>query len=273
MCELHELPMKTLCEHFDQPHQLPIRGQERRWLATLSQHNLSTSVGQGRVYETGPKQAPTVLLIHGWGGYAGMFAPLANQLVSRGYRVVVPDLLGHGEAASVGARHFGAQRIWLTQILHKLGPCQHVVGHSLGGLLATLLPVSAGRRSTTLLGAPQSLTHAFQHFVDQLPLSTSTGLANRLAGWYCAEHDLPIDCLPHHSGGYAEHVLFVHGSKDHRFSSDQARANHSRCPLPRQQKQLLIGEHLGHLGILYHDEIHHTICTFIDHAQESSHAM
>ncbi|HHQ6539152.1 TPA: alpha/beta hydrolase [Serratia fonticola] len=267
--------IEALCGYFDQPRHLPIRGRERRWLETLTLHHFDTPAGRGRLYESGPKDAPAILLVHGWGGYTGMFALLASHLKTRGYRVVLPDLLGHGDASPDCARHFGAQLTWLKRLLYEVGPCQHVIGHSLGGLLATLLHAmpSSPFRSTTLLGSPQSLTHAFQHFVAQIQHPTPPGIAEKLARWYCTEHALPSFCMTHHGRSFTQHALFIHGGNDHRFDSRQAHASHQACTLPAEQKQLIIYDRLGHLGILYSTEIHHTICTFIDHAQESEYAM
>lgn len=267
--------IEELCGYFDQPRHLPIRGRERCWLETLNLHHFDTPVGRGRLYESGPKGAPAILLIHGWGGYTGMFAPLASHLVTCGYRVVLPDLLGHGDTSSDCECHFGAQLTWLKRLLSEVGPCQHVIGHSLGGVLATLLHVtpSSPFRSATLLGAPQSLTHAFQHFVDQTQLPTPPDMAEKLARWYCTRHALPSFCMAHHGRSFTQHALFIHGGKDHRFDSSQAHVNHQSCPLPTDQKQLIIYDNLGHLGILYSAKIHHAIYTFIGHAQESEHAM
>lgn len=43
----------------------------------------------------GPATAPGVLLVHGWGSAARTFDALATRL-ARHYRVLAPDLRGHG---------------------------------------------------------------------------------------------------------------------------------------------------------------------------------
>jgi len=55
--------------------------------------------------EAGPKDAPAVLLLHGFGASSHMFRNLIPQLAS-GYRVVAPDLPGFGLTRTDGAfRH------------------------------------------------------------------------------------------------------------------------------------------------------------------------
>ena len=44
-----------------------------------------------------------ILLIHGLGGRAETWAPLARRLASRGYRVAAPDLPGFGESKAPDA--------------------------------------------------------------------------------------------------------------------------------------------------------------------------
>ncbi|HHQ4530372.1 TPA: alpha/beta hydrolase [Aeromonas hydrophila] len=263
--------VETLFHQFDRPSKLPIRGREQRWLETLTTHQIETPVGASRLYEYGLQDAPAILFVHGWGGYAGMFALLASSLAKRGYRIVLPDLLGHGGSSTDNQCHFAAQLTLLNQVLRDFGPCQHVIGHSLGGFLSTRLNTNDSTLflSATLLGAPQSLTHAFRHFIAQLQNPVDPGFAEILARRYCAQHALPPSCLTGQGHNFTQNALFVHGNNDHRFESHQARASHQACALPPAQKQLLIDDNLGHLGILYATEIHQAICSFIDHSLES----
>jgi pimeloyl-ACP methyl ester carboxylesterase len=47
----------------------------------------------------GPDDAPAVLLLHGWPDAARAWRPIARQLVTAGFRTVVPDLRGHGDTS------------------------------------------------------------------------------------------------------------------------------------------------------------------------------
>jgi pimeloyl-ACP methyl ester carboxylesterase len=98
--------------------------------------------GVTRVWEcTGPRGAPTLILIHGvtftaelnWGT---VFAPL-----SRHFRVIAIDLRGHGDGISTGAR-FRLEDCAddIAALAQVLGIGRFVaVGYSMGGMVAQLL--------------------------------------------------------------------------------------------------------------------------------------
>jgi pimeloyl-[acyl-carrier protein] methyl ester esterase len=98
-----------------------------------------TSDNQLAYREAGPRTGArqTILLVHGWGVSAALFeAQLAS--LSDDFRVIVPDLPGHGDSASLPP---GADFRWLADRLAALilelqpqGLC--LVGWSLGAMVA-----------------------------------------------------------------------------------------------------------------------------------------
>ena len=76
----------------------------------------------------------TLLLIHGIAGSSATWRAVIPQLSKR-YRVVAPDLPGHGKSAKPrGDYSLGAFAVWLRDLLDELGITRvTVVGHSLGG--------------------------------------------------------------------------------------------------------------------------------------------
>ena len=78
-----------------------------------------------------------VLLIHGMAGSSATWRAVIPQL-SRKYRVVAPDLLGHGQSAKPrGDYSLGAFAVWLRDLLDELGiSSATIVGQSLGGGVA-----------------------------------------------------------------------------------------------------------------------------------------
>lgn len=79
----------------------------------------------------------TLLLIHGIAGSSATWRAVTPQLSKR-YRVVAPDLPGHGKSAKPrGDYSLGAFAVWLRDLLDELGITRvTVVGHSLGGGVA-----------------------------------------------------------------------------------------------------------------------------------------
>jgi pimeloyl-ACP methyl ester carboxylesterase len=78
-----------------------------------------------------------LLLIHGMAGSSATWRAVLPQL-SKKYRVVAPDLFGHGESAKPrGDYSLGAFAVWLRDLLDELGITRATaVGQSLGGGVA-----------------------------------------------------------------------------------------------------------------------------------------
>ena len=78
-----------------------------------------------------------LLLIHGMAGSSETWRAVMPQLSKR-YRVIAPDLLGHGLSAKPRSDYsFGAFAVLLRDLLDELGMARAtIVGHSLGGGVA-----------------------------------------------------------------------------------------------------------------------------------------
>lgn len=89
--------------------------------------------------------APPVVLIHGSGGAINWWDRLTPLLTAQGRRVIAVDMLGYGgsEKPSEGYE-IESQASLVAQVLSKLGvESAVVVGHSLGGKVATALAESS----------------------------------------------------------------------------------------------------------------------------------
>ncbi|MGH3459927.1 MAG: alpha/beta fold hydrolase [Kribbellaceae bacterium] len=89
------------------------------------------------VLESGPVDAPPVVLVHGLGATNASMLPLVSAL-SRDFHVLAPDLPGHGATQAKGAAH-AAEHLgkWLVAFLRET--CDRpavLVGNSLGGRTA-----------------------------------------------------------------------------------------------------------------------------------------
>jgi len=103
-----------------------------------------------RVVEAGPRGAPTVLCVHGWGACAYTFRHQIEALAGRGWRVIAPDLKGHGLSDKPMARDEytrSAMLRHLLEIMDALGLERvPIVGHSMGCTLAVeVARVAPGR--------------------------------------------------------------------------------------------------------------------------------
>ncbi|MBJ7384129.1 MAG: alpha/beta fold hydrolase [Mycolicibacterium sp.] len=79
-------------------------------------------------------QGEVILLVHGMAGSSQSWRELLPKLAQR-YRVIAPDLLGHGQSAKPRTDYsLGAFAVGLRDLLDELGVSSAtVVGHSLGG--------------------------------------------------------------------------------------------------------------------------------------------
>jgi pimeloyl-ACP methyl ester carboxylesterase len=110
-------------------------------------------------------QGPAVLLIHGMAGSSTTWREMVPQLSKR-YRVIAPDLLGHGQSAKPrGDYSLGAFAVWLRDLLDELGISRvTLVGQSLGG------------------GVAMQFVHQHPDYCERLVLIGSGGLGPEV-GW------------------------------------------------------------------------------------------
>lgn len=82
-------------------------------------------------------EGETLLLIHGMAGSSQTWREVMPRL-SRHYRVIAPDMLGHGQSGKPRTDYsLGAFAVWLRDFLDELGvDSVTIVGHSLGGGIA-----------------------------------------------------------------------------------------------------------------------------------------
>jgi len=86
----------------------------------------------------GRDEDPTLVLVHGNGAHAHWWRPIVPALVP-GWRVVAPDLRGHGESGWPAAPDYGMADFHadLATVVDQLAPGPiALVGHSMGGRIA-----------------------------------------------------------------------------------------------------------------------------------------
>ena len=109
--------------------------------APLGGHSRWTDLG-GPVHYLdfgGPAHAPVIVCVHGLGGSAMNWAAIAPLLTGR-YRLLAPDLAGHGLTQSLGrGTDVVANRVLLHSFIES-GPASPVIlmGNSMGGMISLL---------------------------------------------------------------------------------------------------------------------------------------
>src|SRR5687768_17910446 len=121
------------------------------------------------MWRWGSRDAPAVLLAHGWGGNAAQMRAFVFPLLQAGYRVIAYDQPAHGvsDGSLTGlpdfAEVFGA-------VARHQGGIEAVIAHSLGGAGAAL--ALAWGKAT------------FRKIVLVSPPSDLVGYSRRFARWY-----------------------------------------------------------------------------------------
>jgi pimeloyl-ACP methyl ester carboxylesterase len=115
------------------------------WLQTDSHRLAAWDWGIGR---------ETVLLVHGWSGYASQLAPFVEPLLARGFHVATFDLPGHGQSSGELVTLVDFAKA-IRAVASRLGPVSAVIGHSIGGT-ATALALQQGLKAerVVLLAPP-----------------------------------------------------------------------------------------------------------------------
>ena len=117
--------------HQSHPAAAPLRGLTRRETVVDGHRLVTFEAGSGR---------ETIVLVHGIPDSSAIYRGQIPALVSAGYRVIVPDLLGQGDSdIPSGMRHYtGAKdEERLLAVLDDLGVRRfHLVGHDRGALLS-----------------------------------------------------------------------------------------------------------------------------------------
>ena len=87
-----------------------------------------------RVWEWGDPDAPAVICAHGAHDHGRMFDELAPAVADFGFRVVAPDLRGHGDSGRLSSGHiWNTAGLDLGLLAQSLGPPVGLIGHSFGG--------------------------------------------------------------------------------------------------------------------------------------------
>lgn len=128
--------------------------------------------------ECGPAAEPLVVFVHAVGLDLTWWGPQVEAASAR-YRVVAFDLLGHG-ASSHPRRGYSLEELAadLAAVIRGVGASSaHVVGHSVGGMIAQVLAVQQPEivRSLTLIATAASFSEAGRNAIRQRGQVTRAG--------------------------------------------------------------------------------------------------
>lgn len=89
--------------------------------------------------DIGNKDDPIVLLLHGEPASAYLYRNIAPQIADKGFRVIIPDLIGFGysdKPKNPGAITYSSQTEWLTNFITKMELDEiNLFAHDWGGMI------------------------------------------------------------------------------------------------------------------------------------------
>jgi dipeptidyl aminopeptidase/acylaminoacyl peptidase len=196
--------------------------------------------------------APTVAVLHGWGGNAEMMLPLAQPLHRAGYAVLLLDSRNHGRSDSDGfsslprfAEDLDRALDWLALQPEADAARLAALGHSVGAAAALLVasrrPELSAVASIAAFADPESMMRRFlaAHHVPYFPLG-------RLVLRY-VQHAIGhrfSDIAPKNTIRQVRcPVLLVHGSDDATVPVDDAMTIYARRPGDQVRLLILAGDH------------------------------
>jgi pimeloyl-ACP methyl ester carboxylesterase len=130
---------------------------------------------------------PTILLVHGWGGYGLQLNEFINPLLEAGYQVLAFDAPAHGSTTGEQSNGFELAQAIETVVKHQNSsnsqlsqPIDGIIAHSLGAT-STTLALSKGMktRKVVYLGTMCWLFNALTLFAKRAKLSIEVSEALR----------------------------------------------------------------------------------------------
>jgi pimeloyl-ACP methyl ester carboxylesterase len=154
-------------------------------------HSVSANGLEHHVLEWGsPTASVTAVLVHGYMDAAASWDRVAPRLAEAGLRVIAPDMRGYGDGARLppGAYYYFPDYVFdLADLVEALVPREApliLVGHSMGGTIATFYAGAFPKRATRVVIAegagPPSSSHAevpdrMRLWIDQVRSARSRG--------------------------------------------------------------------------------------------------
>ena len=183
-------PMSITLDNLPYPHpvhHLPLTmGGEDVRMAYMDVHPRSAANGR------------TVVLLHGYNFFGEYWAGTIAALRNRGFRVVVPDQIGFGRSSKpIGYYSFHQMAAHTKALLDHLGVEEAaVVGHSMGGMLATrfalmyqestthlVLVNMVGMEDSRILRPWRSLEEVYQGILNRTDESVRAGQERYYVEW------------------------------------------------------------------------------------------
>lgn len=217
---------------------------ERMALEQASTLRIPMISGRLVAWRWGRPGDPAVVLVHGWGGRGAQLRSFIAPLLERGFSAVAFDAPGHGmsggEESSLPQFLLG-----LNAILDHLGPVHAIVGHSVGGAMATIaLARRPELKRGVLIAPPASLVDHTRRIATVLrwPEALRAATQRRIE----ARFGVSWNAFEAESVCGAQPLLVIHDAGDREVAIGEGLRHARNWP----QGRLLQTSGLGHRRVL-----------------------
>lgn len=201
-------------------------------------------------------EGPLVLALHGWGGRPAQMLPVARRLARDGYRVVLPELPGHGGGDATDIKATAAA---VEAVIGELGHPDVVVAHSFASLVLRLVFPDEAPAAVVLVAPALNVNDALDVFGDRLRLMpwSRRGLHKRLEAW---DRQLwPVVSSTAPDAVVGSEILIVHDPDDEETPFSRA----AEFAALRPRTTLVPTAGVGHRRILSDSATHDRIAHFV----------
>ena len=212
------------------------------------------------MWRWGPRDAPAVLLAHGWGGNAAQMRAFVFPLLQAGYRVIAYDQPAHGvsDGRLTGLPDFADV---MGEVAWHHGGVEAVIAHSLGAAAAAV-SLASGKisyRKIVLVSPPSDLVGYSRRFArwhwmpEPVRKAMQTAIEERYGVLW---EDLELARV---APRLTASALVIHDRDDRMVSWTQGAAVAGLWPRAR----LLFTDGLGHRRILADEDVTRAAADFI----------
>lgn len=207
------------------------------------------------------KNAPLVMLIHGWTGRGSQMGAFAEPLLKAGFRVLSFDNHSHDQTPGK-ASHLFLQSAVQCALAEKLGPFYAVVGHSFGGMV-TPYSLNHGMEIQRIvcISPPSRFEFVVERFSNalHLPKSIQRYMFARFEKEYGDNLSERVSSTS--TSKQLGHIpaLIIHDEDDKDVFITEGELLHAAWP----NSQMIRTTGLGHRRILYNSQVIENTVNFI----------
>lgn len=203
-----------------------------------------------------------VLILHGFSSYAYKFEKYILPLRKEGFEVLAFDAPAHGNSDGKLINAYLYKQV-ILEIERLYGPLYALIGHSLGGLAASLafesLPDNSQRKLVLIAPATET-ERAIANFFQIIPADNKTIMVFRQLISTMTQQPVSYFSVSRVVKNLSARVLWVHDKQDPICTFEDVKPLLS---LSLPHVRFLITEQLGHSRIYKDDKICHEIVAFL----------